>query len=289
MAISAVLVANIYTGFTATAWTWWIFFAVFVGIIVQWVFTVRYNEPFIHNGCLTYMINGHRLFILLYPLVMQWRPFMATTTMFFDRPISGLVFLSLCRFRWHLASFIKLGNLVTTPEISKRSNSYKRCTPIKTYPPFRVKDQNMVPYLPNQEPHQGHPAMATLGQAAFTHIDDDSAVGHLSTYDQVVGRIWRQVSQLLTTGLILPRRNMGWRWHAFRQICRSEGWRRKRLPEQLVESKGCLIKGKMWFLVCLRERLWKGRIAIEVEGFFETAACVNICIILLYNIIICIE
>lgn len=71
MAISAVLVANIYTGFTATAWTWWIFFAVFVGIIVQWVFTVRYNEPFIHNGCLTYMINGHRLFILLYPLVMQ--------------------------------------------------------------------------------------------------------------------------------------------------------------------------------------------------------------------------
>ncbi|KIM48588.1 hypothetical protein M413DRAFT_437796 [Hebeloma cylindrosporum] len=43
MAISAVLVVNLFTGFTAAAWTWWIFFAVVIGIIVQWVFTVIYS------------------------------------------------------------------------------------------------------------------------------------------------------------------------------------------------------------------------------------------------------
>ncbi|KAF5358414.1 hypothetical protein D9756_001292 [Leucocoprinus leucothites] len=39
MAISAVMVANMYTGFNATAWSGWIFFAVFVGIVIVWVFT----------------------------------------------------------------------------------------------------------------------------------------------------------------------------------------------------------------------------------------------------------
>jgi hypothetical protein len=41
MAISAVLVANIFTGMNGTAWTAWLFFAVFVGIVIEWVFTVR--------------------------------------------------------------------------------------------------------------------------------------------------------------------------------------------------------------------------------------------------------
>lgn len=40
MALSAALVANIFTGFNSTAWTAWLFFAVFIGIIVQWLFTV---------------------------------------------------------------------------------------------------------------------------------------------------------------------------------------------------------------------------------------------------------
>jgi len=43
MAFSSVLVANIFTGFSATAWTAWIFFAVFIGIIVQWIFVVIYS------------------------------------------------------------------------------------------------------------------------------------------------------------------------------------------------------------------------------------------------------
>lgn len=40
MAISAVMVANLYTGFNATAWTGWLFFAVFLGIVIIWIFTV---------------------------------------------------------------------------------------------------------------------------------------------------------------------------------------------------------------------------------------------------------
>jgi phospholipid-translocating ATPase len=41
MAISAALVANMFTGFSATVWTWWFLFAVAFGLVVQWGFTVR--------------------------------------------------------------------------------------------------------------------------------------------------------------------------------------------------------------------------------------------------------
>ncbi|KAF8801621.1 hypothetical protein BYT27DRAFT_7114296 [Phlegmacium glaucopus] len=40
MALSAVLVANIFAGFNSTARTAWLFFAVFIDIIVQWLFTI---------------------------------------------------------------------------------------------------------------------------------------------------------------------------------------------------------------------------------------------------------
>ncbi|PPQ99092.1 hypothetical protein CVT24_009358 [Panaeolus cyanescens] len=43
MALAGVLVANLFTGFNATAWTYWLLFAVTIGIIVQWVFTVIYS------------------------------------------------------------------------------------------------------------------------------------------------------------------------------------------------------------------------------------------------------
>lgn len=187
--------------------------------------------------------------------------------MFSDRLISGSVFLSLCCFRWRLASFIKLGNLVTTPEISKRSSSYRRYTPIKIYPLFPDKDRNMV----------SHPD-TNLGQAASSLTDDSSPVGHPSMCDRVVGRIWQRVPCLLTMGLVLPRRNMGWRWGAFKRICRSEGRRRKRLPEWLMESKGCLIKGRVYFLG--REGLWKRRSHSGWGWSIRngTVACVHICI-----------
>jgi len=43
MAICAALVANLFTGFNSTAWTAWLFFAVSIGLIVQWLFTVIYS------------------------------------------------------------------------------------------------------------------------------------------------------------------------------------------------------------------------------------------------------
>ncbi|KAF9447871.1 phospholipid-translocating P-type ATPase [Macrolepiota fuliginosa MF-IS2] len=43
MAITTVMVANMYTGFNATAWTGWLFFAVWLGIVIVWVFTVIYS------------------------------------------------------------------------------------------------------------------------------------------------------------------------------------------------------------------------------------------------------
>ncbi|CAK5275664.1 unnamed protein product [Mycena citricolor] len=43
MALSAILVANFYTGLTATAWTFWIFFALAFGLCVSWGFTAIYS------------------------------------------------------------------------------------------------------------------------------------------------------------------------------------------------------------------------------------------------------
>lgn len=43
MAIASVMVSNIFTGFSATAWTVWLFFAVFIGIIIVWVYTAIYS------------------------------------------------------------------------------------------------------------------------------------------------------------------------------------------------------------------------------------------------------
>ncbi|KAF8195975.1 phospholipid-translocating ATPase [Mycena galopus ATCC 62051] len=42
MAISAVMVANLYTGLMATAWTFWMFFALFFSMAVIWGFTAIY-------------------------------------------------------------------------------------------------------------------------------------------------------------------------------------------------------------------------------------------------------
>jgi phospholipid-translocating ATPase len=41
MALTSVMVANFYTGLMATAWTFWIFFALAFGLAVVWGFTVR--------------------------------------------------------------------------------------------------------------------------------------------------------------------------------------------------------------------------------------------------------
>lgn len=40
MAVSGVLIADIFTGMCASAWTWWLVFFVFIGIVVVWAFTV---------------------------------------------------------------------------------------------------------------------------------------------------------------------------------------------------------------------------------------------------------
>jgi phospholipid-translocating ATPase len=40
MALAGTIVANFYTGFNSTAWTAWLFFAVSIGLIVEWLYTV---------------------------------------------------------------------------------------------------------------------------------------------------------------------------------------------------------------------------------------------------------
>ncbi|KAF9065769.1 hypothetical protein BDP27DRAFT_1331540 [Rhodocollybia butyracea] len=43
MAVSGVLIADIFTGMCASAWTWWLVFFVFIGILVVWAFTFIYS------------------------------------------------------------------------------------------------------------------------------------------------------------------------------------------------------------------------------------------------------
>ncbi|KAH8827405.1 phospholipid-translocating P-type ATPase [Flagelloscypha sp. PMI_526] len=42
IAVSAVMIADLFTGFAATVWTGWHFFAVSLGIIICWIFTAAY-------------------------------------------------------------------------------------------------------------------------------------------------------------------------------------------------------------------------------------------------------
>lgn len=44
MALSSVLVANLFTGLTSTAWTIWLSVFVVIGIVVQWIYTVSVRQ-----------------------------------------------------------------------------------------------------------------------------------------------------------------------------------------------------------------------------------------------------
>ncbi|KAG6902242.1 hypothetical protein C0995_002614 [Termitomyces sp. Mi166 len=44
MALTAVMIVNIFTGFSAKAWNAWIFFLVFIGIVIVWIFTIIYSS-----------------------------------------------------------------------------------------------------------------------------------------------------------------------------------------------------------------------------------------------------
>lgn len=41
MVFSAVIVANLFNGLNTNVWTGWVFFAVSIGIILLWLYTVR--------------------------------------------------------------------------------------------------------------------------------------------------------------------------------------------------------------------------------------------------------
>ncbi|KAK7061038.1 hypothetical protein VNI00_000773 [Paramarasmius palmivorus] len=42
-AVCGIMVANLYTGLTASAWTWWMVFFVFFGVVVVWAYTLIYS------------------------------------------------------------------------------------------------------------------------------------------------------------------------------------------------------------------------------------------------------
>ena len=55
MVFSAVFTANLFNGLNTTAWTAWVFFAVFIGSILLWLYTVRKSSEF--ENCLPELID----------------------------------------------------------------------------------------------------------------------------------------------------------------------------------------------------------------------------------------
>ncbi|KAK0496761.1 phospholipid-translocating ATPase [Armillaria luteobubalina] len=68
MAVSGVMVANIFTGMAASAWTWWLAFAVSFGIALVWGFTVSYAVTNLFGNY--YFLCASAYFWLSIPLTM---------------------------------------------------------------------------------------------------------------------------------------------------------------------------------------------------------------------------
>jgi hypothetical protein len=43
MAIATVLTTNLYNGLNTHVWTGWVFFAIFLGVVLVWIYTVRHR------------------------------------------------------------------------------------------------------------------------------------------------------------------------------------------------------------------------------------------------------
>ncbi|KAK0211297.1 phospholipid-translocating ATPase [Desarmillaria ectypa] len=61
MVFSAVIVANLFNGLNTNVWTGWVFFAVFIGIILVWLYTVVYNA--ISPGWFVTLVYGNNIYL----------------------------------------------------------------------------------------------------------------------------------------------------------------------------------------------------------------------------------
>jgi len=66
MALAGTLVANLYSGFNCTAWTAWLFFAVSIGLIVEWLYTIIYSALSPSFSVTQVYGNDHFLFASAY-------------------------------------------------------------------------------------------------------------------------------------------------------------------------------------------------------------------------------
>lgn len=62
MIISGVLCVNIFNGLNTSAWTGWVFFSVFIGIILIWAYTVRIMFLLFLRGTFTKRISSGYIF-----------------------------------------------------------------------------------------------------------------------------------------------------------------------------------------------------------------------------------
>lgn len=223
MAIAAVMVADLYTGFSATAWSGWIFFAVYLGIVIVWVFTVSVQD--LHPLSIYDVFNvDRRPSILLFHRVMESLLSMETLTSSSTRHTSGFVSLWLSCWRWPLSIFWGAGNLFSDPQTSTLSDGsvwrsqigiwaslhhlkgldrhWKEC-----WKPKLVFDRLPLSY---RDPGHG-------GQ-----VSSVSSLGWIKTIRKLGPRvewIWLLVRHRLTVGLILLRRRVVWRYRGYRLIC----------------------------------------------------------------------
>lgn len=218
MAISSVLVVDLYTGFTATVWTWWLTFAVAFGLVVQWCFTVRAHPL----AFVCVLQNGLRR-----SSTRHWgltpRPlaiFMETTTSFSDRPTSGYHYPSPSLLRLLLGISTKAGNSSIIQETSRPSSSCKRSTLVEICRLSRRQSRRMA-----QQDHGRYrqPGDAIHAQAVPCPWSPTGLGGRRAIYARRTGRTWRQALRLWTVDSILRQRRMGLRCAACRRIYQRGG------------------------------------------------------------------
>jgi hypothetical protein len=191
MAIAAVMVTDLFVGLETYVWTAWVFFAVFAGIIIIWVYTVGDFLAFYNAG----LQRNHvcRPYTRLFLPVGLLRLSLAIIITSSARPTSGSPFRSSSVSPSRRDTCIKHGNLTllltiwTSCDTSAR-RTLKNASP--QYPPMVVCTLSDVP---------GHPQVS---RASATTVSDPRL-----TIEWAVVQTWRPASApSIGASISLPKR-----------------------------------------------------------------------------------
>lgn len=237
MVLSAVIVANLFNGLNTNVWTWWVFFAVSIGIILLLLFTVSFFFLF---NCLVSRIESESK---------NYRQSTMRSRLDGSSPQSGGIIISygLLRTsgsayllpsvsRWHPATSPKHGSL-DLPQMTSTSCG--------TSPKWNPTAMWFV--MLNWAVHS-RAWRLRLPYHVRIVLPLRRMSGLLWTSAMRAGRICRLGRELLIGALISRLRSRAWRCGAYRLICRNDGRAvgisHYRTNQRIVSWAMCSVCGK---------------------------------------------